>query len=303
MERLRANKIKVYAGFGIAAILFIFAQGFAAFSSPLDFPVGSTFVVNENESLKNISRRLEDEHVVGSALLFRMLVSFKNKDRHVQLGVYEWDKRLSLTGVVERLTLLGPNQPLVKVTVPEGSTNEEIVAIAKGALPNLSEEKMLAIVRQKGIEGKLFPSTYFLLPSSDEEKVVERMLETFTDMYRNAFAFLPKPSSIKTDIEVLSLAAILEGEAKTEEDMKIVSGILQKRLAIKMPLQVDVAKETYKERGLPKVPINNPGEKAIRAVFEPIATPYLYYITGKDGTMYYAKTYDEHRRNISRHLR
>jgi UPF0755 protein len=70
-----------------------------------------------------------------------------------------------------------------------------------------------------------------------------------------------------------------------------------------MRLQVDVAENTYKERGLPVVPINNPGVVAIEAVFHPKESPYLYYLTGKDGRMYYAKTYEDHKKNIQKYLR
>ncbi|MDQ5962212.1 MAG: hypothetical protein QG653_19 [Patescibacteria group bacterium] len=303
MERFRDNKIKFYVGFSLAGLFFIIASLYTSFSCPPNFPIGSTFVVNENESLKTISNRLEERNIVSSALMFRALVSFTGRDRHVQLGVYELPEKLSLREVVKRFTTMGPNHPLVKVTIPEGSTVKETIDVFLEAIPALSEEKLTTIIEQENADGKLFPSTYFLLPSATEEKVVKLLLDTFQSMYQNSFAFLIKPKNVTTDNDIISLAAILEGEAKTVEDMQIISGILQKRLAIKMPLQVDVAKETYKSRGLPGVPINNPGKNAIHAVFNPIETPYLYYITGKDGTMYYAKTYDEHKRNINKYLR
>jgi UPF0755 protein len=74
-------------------------------------------------------------------------------------------------------------------------------------------------------------------------------------------------------------------------------------MRIGMPLQVDVAMETYKEKGLPKKPINNPGLVAITAVLNPVYTEYLYYITGNDGEMYYAKTFNDHKRNIAKYLK
>jgi UPF0755 protein len=74
-------------------------------------------------------------------------------------------------------------------------------------------------------------------------------------------------------------------------------------MRIGMPLQVDVATSTYKVKGLPLVPINNPGLTSITAVINPTYTDYLYYITGKDGLMYYAKTFNDHKRNIQKYLK
>ena len=71
-----------------------------------------------------------------------------------------------------------------------------------------------------------------------------------------------------------------------------------------MALQADAAPETYERRGLPEEPIANPGLASIQAAFAPkISTPYLYYIHADDGTIYYAKDFDEHRRNIARYLK
>ena len=111
------------------------------------------------------------------------------------------------------------------------------------------------------------------------------------------------PKNVPTEQAIITLASILEGEAKTEVDMKIVSGVLQKRLAMGMRLQVDVAPVTYDKTGLPDVPIASPGIMALTAAFNPIVTNYTYYLTGKDGTMHYAKTFEEHKKNIAKYLR
>jgi UPF0755 protein len=291
-----------YATVGLIAVLLAYMLSLTRFV-PSDFPVGKTFVINENESLRTISKRLKEENIITSALLFRAWVSLSNSDRRVQLGVYQFNQPLVLKDIVKRLVALGPDQPLAKVTIPEGFTTEDVIRAVVAVLPTLSPETLRKEVTKQGAQGKLFPSTYFLLPSTTEGKIVTMMVETFDGMYQKKFSNASQPSTLITRQEIISLASVIEGEAKTAEDMKIISGILQKRLAIGMPLQVDVAKETYKVKGVPTIPINNPGENALYAVFYPTVTPYLYYITGKDGTMYYAKTFEEHKRNISKYLR
>lgn len=294
------QKIQTYS---IAALL-LFASIFLALSlnAPKDFPEGARFAIGEGESLYSISSRLEREHIITSALVFRAFVSTLGQDKGIGLGVYEFPHRLPLGAVVAKI-VQGPDEPLLSVTIPEGYTTKEIADAFKKALPAFSTDRFGELVYKEKLDGYLFPSTYYPLPSHTEENIIRLMNATFEREYEKHFGMLSFPKHVPTRNDVISLAAILEGEAKTEEDMKIVSGILQRRLAKGMRLQVDVSQVTYKENGIPERPINNPGLKAIGAVFNPKESPYLYYLTGKDGRMYYAKTYEEHKRNIDRYLR
>ena len=270
---------------------------------PKDFPIGSNFTIEENESLRSVSYRLENEHYVNSALWFRVWVSFLGRDRHMQLGNYEFDKAYTLGGVVKKILLENPAKPLIQITVPEGSNSLEIANLVHILLKTISVDTFNEKVLEYKADGKLFPSTYFLLPSNKEEDIVKMMTETFEKKYISAFRWTAIPDPLKSRDEVIVLASILEGEAKTEVDMHIVAGILLSRLKKNMPLQVDVDKDTYKNKGLPSSPLNNPGIMALSAVLKPTDTDYLFYLTGKDGEMYYAKTFTEHKQNIRKYLR
>lgn len=261
-----------------------------------------TFSVGEGESLFSISERLEERNIIRSALLFRGWISFLGRDTDIDLGVYEFIAPVSLGSVVRKF-VKGPDEPLLSITVPEGSTTKEIADLIKKAIPTISVDRFGELVHQGKLDGYLFPSTYYPLPSFTEEDMVRLMSNTFEKQYGKHFNDDPFPKLVPTRNDVVSLAAILEGEANTPEDMRTVSGILQKRLEKGMRLQVDVAEVTYRESGLPDQPINNPGLVAIDAVFKPIESPYLYYLTGKDGKMYYSKTFEEHKRNIQKYLK
>jgi UPF0755 protein len=267
------------------------------------FPVGTTFSVLEGESLQSISLRLEHDGYIHSALWFRVWVSSIGRDRHVHLGGYIFNEPRTLGYIVKKVIAGTPDVPLVSLTIPEGSTSHEVALLAQQELATLSVESFEEAVAAKKANGKLFPSTYFLLPSTKEKRIIQIMMETFDTKYLEAYASSTPPSPLTSKDDVISLAAILEGEANTKEDMHIVAGILLKRLQIGMPLQVDVAPETYKMKGLPPQPINNPGMMSLSAVFDPKKTDYLFYLTGKDGTMHYAKTFTEHKANIIKYLR
>jgi UPF0755 protein len=270
--------------------------------APVAFPVGMTFEVKEGESMRSISSRLKEENIITSAILFRGWVSILGKDKKLGLGNYNFTNKLPLGAVVAKF-IRGPDQPLLSVTIPEGFATSDIATSFGKVLPAFSRSAFLDLVRKDALDGYLFPSTYYPLPSFTETEVAALMKSTFDKEYAVHFEGKDFPKGILSTREALSLAAIIEGEAKTPEDMKIVAGILERRLVNGMRLQVDVAPSTYSSAGLPKVPISNPGIQAIEAVFEPTSSSYLYYLTGKDGKMYYSKTFEEHKRNIQKYLR
>ena len=135
----------------------------------------------------------------------------------------------------------------------------------------------------------------------------------------------------KTVEEVVILASLIQREASTLEQMKMVSGILLNRLEIGQALQVDATLQylagqnqttgkwwispspalkqsdspfnTYLNPGLPPSPICNPGLDALTAAVYPTKSNNLYYLHDDSGRMYYSQTYDEHLRNIERYLR
>lgn len=276
--------------------------GLYATKAPTSFPLNSSFEVEEGESLRSISSRLKEEHFISSETLFKAWVSLLGKDTKIGLGSYTFDEARSMSGVVAKLTS-PPDEPLLSVTIPEGYSTEEIAQAFHRAMPSLSEARFVQLVRDEKLDGYLFPSTYYPLPSHDESAIIQKMKAEFDKQYAAKFGKTAYPKYVSTQHAIITLASILEGEAKTQEDMKIVSGILQKRLSIGMRLQVDVSRVTYEKTGLPDAPINSPGLIALDAAFHPIQTSYMYYITGKDGKMYYAKTFEEHKRNIAKYLR
>jgi UPF0755 protein len=99
------------------------------------------------------------------------------------------------------------------------------------------------------------------------------------------------------------MASILEGEANGNLDAPTISGILWKRISLGMPLQVDVDKKTYREKGLPQNPLNNPGLVSIKAAIKPEKSNYLYYLHDKGGIVHYAVTFEEHKQNINKYLK
>ncbi len=170
----------------------------------------------------------------------------------------------------------------------------------------------------RSLEGYLFPDTYRVWADQLPDGLIGKQLQEFSDRFAKA---VPGPQSapLKTLDDVVILASIVEGEVRSPDDMKIVAGIFLNRLRIGMrlqtdatlnyftgsnrtrsqaeDLQIDSPYNTYKYAGLPPSPVGNPGAAAIEAVLDPAKTDYLYFLTDKNGTVYYAKTLEEHTAN------
>ncbi|MDQ5957572.1 MAG: hypothetical protein QG614_547 [Patescibacteria group bacterium] len=249
----------------------------------------SVFQVQKGETLIKVADKLYAEDIVRSPTLFKVLYTIKKGNNHlISYGEYNFsDKSYNLLEVVNKF-VKGPDRSGTPITFPEGFTNEEM---ANKLQKDLDLNKDEFIEYSENLQGRLFPETYFFVKGMTVKNIVDKMLQEFDNRVG------------QISHQDLVLASIVEGEAKTVEDMKIVAGILQERQRIGMPLQVDVAMETYKTIELPLIPINNPGLNAIEAVRHPVNTEYLYYITGNDGKMYYAKTYEKHKDNIEKYLK
>lgn len=182
-------------------------------------------------------------------------------------------------------------------------------------LPDETYDFLQSKPTDANLEGFLFPDTYRLFIDSGPEDLVKKMLDNFgqkaTPELRQKFQ-----AQGLTVFEAVVLASILEREVQTLEDKKIVAGLLYARLSAGMPLQVDStvayaqhksgtllttqdlqtdsAYNTYTRTGLPVGPIANPGLDALKAVGNPTFTDYVYFITDKEGVVYYSITYQEH---------
>lgn len=272
----------------IACILIAIVYAYI-FVPTTNFPVNEVFEVKSGSNILEISEDLKSDGYIKSPVLMRAAMSLLNKDTKIAAGLYIFDKPYSLVDIVKKFSSGKFDVPAISITIPEGFTAEDIAERVVGRLPSIQRSEFLEEAKRN--EGYLFPDTYFFLPESDTSDVIAAMRKEF-----NKRVGYVEP-------ELLSLASIVQGEANNIDDMKIVAGILLERIAIDMPLQVDVDKTTYEVYGAPSTPINNPGLDAINAVRNPTRTSYLYYITGDDGSMYYAKTFKEHKRNIQKYLK
>jgi UPF0755 protein len=285
------------------------------------FPINEPIVIPEGTTVRQITEIMREQNAVKSADLLYYALMLYHDPASIKASTYIFTEPLTTKEVARRLSKGDFTSNLVRFTHTEGERATSIAARAEALLPSFDAQKF--IVAAEPLEGRLFPETYFVPATYTDEDLLRLMLEMF-DTTVAPLQDKISSSSLSLD-EILVLASIIEREANTSESQRMISGILQNRLAIDMPLQADASIEyildkplaeltpddlkidspynTYLNTGLPPTPIGNPGLEAITAVLEPTVSDYYYYITDAEGTFHYAETYSAHQINIERYLR
>lgn len=275
-----------------------------------------------------IASVLEDAGVIGNAAMFRLRARLDGVDGQLRPGVYDLETGMTHEDIVDRL-LDGPPIVYNTVTIPEGFTIEQIAArlerdadipaveFTRLALGQASvfagEHPYLSDVHEGSLEGYLFPKTYRIAEGTSASGAIEMMLDQFevelalVDMARAGEASVH---------EIVTIASMIEREARVPEERALVSSVIQNRLARGMKLEIDATIEyvikknrprllnsdlavespfnTYKYPGLPPGPIASPGLASLQAAAAPADTAYLYYVlTGADGSHTFTETYEE----------
>ena len=291
--------------------------------------VGQSFTVAPGDNAPRIAQHLADAGLLRSRNSFVTYVNFHGLRARLEVGSYLIAPNLSGDKIAE---LLAAGKTTTKhMVVPEGYTLMQIktLAIADGinatdltnALAAPHTQTFLAGKPSSvDLEGYLFPDSYQLDATTTAAGLVNQMLDNFGRRvgpeYTQAFA-----AEGLTLHQGLTLASIVEREVNISTDRPIVAQIFLKRLSLSQPLGSDVTAKyaadllgvpfdvnlnspynTRRVVGLPPGPICNPGLSSMDAVAHPATTDYLYFLSGKDGKTYFAKTYAEHQANIAKYL-
>jgi UPF0755 protein len=316
------------AGIFFIAVLLIMIT--VAIFPPSGFPVGGTFHIEQNSSLGQITDNLYNEHLIRSEALFKSFVILFSGQRGVKAGDYLFDQRESVIQIAWRLVHGEEGFVPIKVTIPEGFDVRQISQVLGKDIPSFSTSTFITLAQP--FEGYLFPDTYFFNQQTTPDDVIQAMRALFDQkistvqglpLYKmnNTRATLVQTESTSS---IIIMASILEREATSSSDRRIIAGILWKRLDDRMPLQVDAALayvlnkdgtkltsadlattspfNTYKNLGLPPTPIGNPGLSAIEDAISPESTTYWYYLSDSKGNIHYSSTYDEQIANESKYL-
>ncbi|WP_117169150.1 endolytic transglycosylase MltG [Paraliobacillus sediminis] len=306
----------------------------------VEIPLGS--------SPSQIANVLEEEGIVNNALIYRFYVKFNNA-ADFQAGEYQLSPSMTLAQVTEKLQTGNIMQEaVINVTIPEGKSIDEIATLyEKNAgvdadefiekmqdedyirqliqtYPSILSEDILDSEIRYPLEGYLFAATY---PFYTEDPSIDNIIKTMLEKTEQVVLMYQSQINEMEDFsmhEVITLASLVEKEARTEEERKKIAGVFYNRLEKDMRLETDptvlYALGTHKDRvlfedlevespyntyridGLPVGPISSFGESSLQAVIEPEVTDFLFFVADPDGEIYYAETFERHKELAKEHL-
>jgi len=287
---------------------------------PSNFPTGTIVTIKQGATLSEVADQLAQAKVIKSAVIYKGYTRLLYNGHGVQAGDYLFDAPQSALRVAYRTAYGIGGLPKIKVMIPEGSDSTDIAGILSKDIPGFASTTFLSLA--KADEGYLFPDTYFFYSNTTPQQAVDQMNADFN--MRMSLIGTSTAAFGKSIGDIVKMASIVEKEATSSVDRRIIAGILWKRLADKYPLQVDppffyfLNKDSsqltsadltidspynlYKYKGLPPTPIDNPGLDAILDTVNPTDSSYWYYLSDKKGNIHYSATYDGQLENKAKYV-
>ncbi len=284
-------------------------------------------------TVRTVADSLAAHGIISGRTWFRLVARVGAYQRRVQSGTFEFRRG---AGAIAALRALASGRAvLIRLTVPEGYTLIDIAEETERTLA-IPRERFLAaardsvLLREYGVpapsfEGYLLPETYLFAAGVSAGTVVRELAQSFRAGWRPGWDSSGAAQGLDR-ATIVTLASIVEGEARMDADRPLIAAAYRNRLRLGMPLQADPTVQyaiqlatgalkprlyekdydfassynTYLHPGLPPGPVGAPGRKSIEAVLAPAPVPYLYFVAGPDGRHVFTRTYAEHLRVVRR---
>jgi UPF0755 protein len=316
--------ISIFGAFVLALVMawfFLWAS-----PAPLLTPPGRV-AIEKGQSFRSVARQLKAAGVVRSSTTLLIYGEWTGAARHIQPGDYEFKGGERIPEVVRHL--INGDFVSIVVTIPEGLTVHQIAErLALTGLVCQPDFEHAAhdgpLIRALGLqplgaEGYLFPATYKFSPRANVKDVLSAMLMRFFQVLTPQAEQRMLQLGLTTR-ELVTMASIVEKEAKLPAERSLIASVFYNRLRLGMPLQSDPTAEysfegesqsaaaavrvpstfnTYSFAGLPPGPIANPGQPSLEAALYPAKSDYLYFVARDDGTHVFSKSYQEHQKAIA----
>ena len=302
----------------------VFAWGWARYTAPGPLQTEANVVIARGSSVEEIAETLRSAGVIEDPMIFKYADLF---ERFIASQGDQVDMRAGEFAMTSEISAREARQILVdgavvqrRLTIPEGLTTDEVLQKIGGA------EGLVGDIEVAVTEGDLLPETYFYEFGDSRESIVVRMRDGMTETLTELWPVRADELPFETEDEARILASIVQEEAGNVQEMPRVAAVFVNRLQRGMRLQADATVEygitlgtgplgrgllrseletltpynTYMIDGLPPTPIANPGRAALEAVMRPAETDELYFVADGTGGHAFARTLEEHERNVAR---
>lgn len=294
-------------------------------------------------STSAILAKLHQEGVIHSPMAVSLWLRTFGRGKILKTGDYQFDSPIAPSQVIDKL--VRADVATRRITFPEGYNQWEIAeklaapllgmkepppANKEAILPLFKNTKLIADLDPKAadLEGYLFPDTYEYTVNTTRAQIVEAMVKRFRRVYTPEMMSRAHEMGMNTR-QIITMASLIEKEAKVDKDRELISQVYHKRLKMGMNLacdptviygailagkykwdgiiyQSDLDRDspynTYKKPGMPPGPIASPGKRAIEAALNPASTDYLYFVVDgvkRDGSHVFSKTGADHGRAVA----
>lgn len=288
------------------------------YTSPGPLQTEASVLIRPGASSDEIARQLADAGVISGPFIFQIGVRLEGTGGALRAGEYAFPARVSPHEAAE---ILKAGKTVVRrLTVPEGLTSKQIIALLE-ATPGLD-----GVAPAPPPEGTLLPETYHFSYGEPRGELVARMSAAMDKTLAELWPQRAKDLPFDSMREAVILASIVEKESAVLGERPRIAGVFINRLRNGMPLQADPTViyavtdgdgvllraltradlqssspyNTYVSDGLPPGPISNPGRGAIEAVLNPAATDELFFVADGAGGHAFARTLEDHNRNVAR---
>lgn len=329
----------------VLLLMYVFSY-YTGVSKPLNMNGQALdFTIETGDSVEKISLNLEKLGLINSARHFKTYVWLEDFATGLQAGTFAISPAMSIKEIVRALVSGEVVSREKDAMIIEGWSIADIDKyLEKNSILSSNDYKKIALgtlsdwsfdfdkpayltdaPKTANLEGYLFPDTYKLFVDASASDLIEKQLHNFDQKLSQDLRDEIKRQG-KSIQAIITMASIIEKEVSVEKDRAIVSGILNKRMAIGMRLEVDSSinyitgkdspsaelsdleiespYNTYRNYGLPPGPICNPSLSAIKAAVYPEASEYLFYLNRQDTKeTIFSKDYDEHLRNKAKYLK
>jgi UPF0755 protein len=282
---------------------------------------------------RTIGDHLVAAGVIRDSATYRTALYLSGQGRHLKAGEYRFDRAMTPFEVIDKIAR--GDVFVITLTFPEGLTIAEMSKIVEAhglgpASAFVAAAKDPAPIHEldsaaKDLEGYLFPETYLVPRHTDAAQLVRLMVARFIRVFSPELRQGAATRNLSVR-QAVTLASIVEKETAQKEERPMVAAVYATRLRIGMPLQcdptviyalqragtytgnlhredlsVDSPYNTYKYPGLPPGPIASPGKASLEAAVHPADVDYLYFVSRNDGSHVFAKTLDEHNKNVQKY--
>ena len=280
------------------------------------------FQVRQGEKLNQVVDNLSSLGLVKSPSLLKWYTGRHFENSSLKPGRYSFSENIGINDFVLYMEKGIRDDRPVEIVVPEGYDVEQIgnllekkgIISSSNFIKSCREYKLPSFIkkdsnRRYALEGYLFPDTYDFLKGSSGDYIIKVMLNRFSEVMDKVQKDTGKQLSAEEKDRIITLASVVEKEAKKPEERGKIASVFYNRLNKNMKLQscatvlyaLNVHKDkvyykdlqvvspynTYKVNGLPEGPISNPGEECILAAVKPDRTNYIYFVSKNDGTHFF----------------